>query len=437
MSTLTVTSYNVKGLHSPTKRKKGLLQLRQSKCQVALLQETHISDVEHTKLNKSWADKVYYSSHCSGRKRGVAILIHRQINFTETLVHKDKEGRFILVNGIIDGTSVSFVNVYAPNEDVPGFIKSVFNMIAEYSSGLLIMGGDFNCVMSNIDRHPASRTPISKMGKMLKNMSVEAGLVDIWRSKFPKDRNFTFYSNRHASYSRIDYFFTAKAELHRIEDITILPITISDHAPVTLKWNIGLTPSFKQWRLNASLLNDKEFVEFVKLDLKNYLDINNTPETSPIMLWDCAKAYLRGSIISYTTAKKRQKAAKQKYLEDRIRELDLQHKKTRASRILNDLNTSRRELQDLLSEKIEGNLCFAKQQYYENGNRVSRLLAFRLKKQQSSNVVHKLKSGNKSILKPKDIDLTVCVFLHRDFFLSDTTFILIGAMESIISETLD
>lgn len=222
-------------------------------------------------------------------------------------MHKDREGRFLLVNGIIDGTAVSFINVYAPNEDVPGFIKSVFNMVAEYSSGLLIMGGDFNCVMSNLDRQSASQSPISKMGKMLKNVSVEAGLVGVWRSKFPKERNLTFYSNRYASYSRIDYFFTAKAELHRIEDITILPITISDHAPVTLRWDIGLTPSFKQWRLNASLLNDKDFITFVKAEFKSYLDINNTPETSPIMLWDCAKAYLRGSIISYATAKKKDK----------------------------------------------------------------------------------------------------------------------------------
>lgn len=157
MSTLNVTSYNVKGLHSPIKRKKVLLQLRQSTCQVALLQETHLSDVEHAKLNKSWADKVYYLSHCSGRKRGV-ILIHRHINFTET-VHKGKEGRFILVNGIIDGTAVSFINVNAPNEDEPGFIKSVFNMIAEYSSSLLIMGGDFNCVMTPLVKQPAFQTP--------------------------------------------------------------------------------------------------------------------------------------------------------------------------------------------------------------------------------------------------------------------------------------
>uniref|UniRef100_A0AAR2K0V3 Reverse transcriptase domain-containing protein n=1 Tax=Pygocentrus nattereri TaxID=42514 RepID=A0AAR2K0V3_PYGNA len=367
-----------------------------------LRRETHLSDDEHKNLRKSWADKVYYSSHCSGRKRGVAILIHRQINFTETLVHKDREGRLILVNGTIDGTAVSFINVYAPNEDIPGFVTSVFNTIAEHSSGLLIMGGDFNCVMSNLDRQPISQTPISRMGKMLKNLSTEAGLVDIWRSKFPKKRNFTFYSNRHASYSRIDYFFTAKAELHRIEDITILPITISDHAPVVIQWDIGLTTPFRQWRLNASLLNDKDFIALIKTEFKNYLDTNRTPETSPIMLWDCGKAYLRGSIISYATARKRQNAAKQQELEERIRVLEYKHKQGRSPNILNDLNTTRRELHALLSEKIEGNLCFVKQQYYENGNRASRLLAFRLKKQQSSNVVQKLNLGDKSIVKPRE-----------------------------------
>lgn len=152
-----------------------------------------------------------------------------------------------------------------------------------------------------------------------------------------------------------------------------------------------------------TILNDKDFTAFVKAEFKSYLDINNTPETPPTMLWDCAKAYLRGSIISYTMAKKRQKVAKQKDLEDRIRDLEHEHKKGREHRTLNDLNKAHRELQDLLSEKIEGNLRFSKQQYYENGNRASRLLAFRLKKQQSSNVVQKLKSGDKSILKPKEI----------------------------------
>lgn len=39
----------------------------------------------------------------------------------------------------------------------------------------------------------------------------------------------------------------------------------------------------------------------------------------------------------------------------------------------------------------------------KNGNRASRLLAFRLKKQQSSNIVQKLKGNNAILTKPDEI----------------------------------
>lgn len=421
MNTLKIASYNVRGLHSPIKRKKILRQLKQINCQIAFLQETHLSDEEHEKLRKSWADKVYYSSHQSGRKRGVAILMHRQINFTQTLVHKDTAGRYILVNGIIDGIEVSFINVYAPNEDEPDFIKTLFNELIRFGSGLLLMGGDFNCVMSHLmDKQPPSKTPLSKMSRMLKYQSTEAGLVDIWRSKSPKSKDFTFYSSRHLTYSRIDYFFTSKAQLHRVENIEILPITISDHAPVVLKWDIGHSQISKHWRLNASLLNDEKFIAFVTAELKQYLDINTTTETSPLMLWDCAKAYMRGCIISFTSARKRQKEAKQKELEDKITELESQHKQTLSPTLLNKLKTTRRELNSLLSDKIEGILRFTNQKYYEDGNRASRLLAFRLRKQQSSNIVQKIKAQDTFITKPKEIADAFAEYYNSLYKNSDT-----------------
>ena len=194
MGSLKVISYNVKGLHSPIKRKKIINQLKRNSCQIAFLQETHLSDKEHEKLKKSWADKVFYSSHPSGRKRGVAILIHRQVNFTSTKIHKDSTGRFIMINGLIDGVEVCLMNIYAPNEDDPSFIRTIFSIILQHSSGILLLGGDFNCVMSqHLDRQPMSSTSTSRMSNMLRHLSTESGLVDIWRNKHPKGKDFTFF----------------------------------------------------------------------------------------------------------------------------------------------------------------------------------------------------------------------------------------------------
>lgn len=60
--------------------------------------------------------------------------------------------------------------------------------------------------------------------------------------------------------------------------------------------------------------------------------------------------------------------------------------------LLDNLQVLRRELNSLVTEKMQGILRFTKQKYNENGNRASRLLAIRLKKQQSSNMVQKIKT---------------------------------------------
>ena len=41
----------------------------------------------------------FYSSHKSGRRRGVAILFPNKLNFQLTAEIKDREGRFILIRG--------------------------------------------------------------------------------------------------------------------------------------------------------------------------------------------------------------------------------------------------------------------------------------------------------------------------------------------------
>lgn len=65
-------------------------------------------------------------------------------------------------------------------------------------------------------------------------------------------------------------------------------------------------------------------------------------------------------------------------------------KEFRSPNVINTLNAARRELDSLLSDKVEGTLIIILiniEKYYEYGNRGSRLLAFRLRKLQSSNTI--------------------------------------------------
>lgn len=153
MDKLIVVSYNVHGLNPPIKRKSVFNQLKKMQCSIALLQETHLSESEHIKLRREWVNLVYSASN--GKKRGVAILINRNLAFNAEKVIQDKSGQYVMVVGIAGGTEVSILNVYAPNEYDPVFFREIANIIAGNSKGVLIIGGDFNAVQDGkLDRIP-------------------------------------------------------------------------------------------------------------------------------------------------------------------------------------------------------------------------------------------------------------------------------------------
>lgn len=156
------------------------------------------------------------------------------------------------------------------------------------------------------------------------------------------------------------------------------------------------------------------------MELDYYLDINTNPETSPLILWDCAKAFPRGRIISYASAKKKRTEAKQSEIEDWIKRLEWQHKRSPNDTLHTCLTRAHIELDNLTTEKIEGRLRFSNQRYYENGNRASRLLALRLKKQQSSNVVYKLQPDSTVLTRPDEISQSFAQFYESLYKNTDT-----------------
>ncbi len=125
-------------------------------------------------------------------------------------------------------------------------------------------------------------------------------------------------------------------------------------------------------------------VQDIKNEYKKFLDTNDNNEVSPSILWDSAKVVLRGKIIALSSKLKKEREKDQELLEEQIKKLESEHKRTNYNTIFMELSKCRQKLSDLLTSKAEGALRFTNQKYYEQGNKASRLPTFQLRKAQAS-----------------------------------------------------
>ena len=60
------------------------------------------------------------------------------------------------------------------------------------------------------------------------------------------------------------------------------------------------------WRLNNTLLNNKDVTEKIRTEIKRFLETNDTENRMAQNLWDTAKAVLRGKFIAVQSYLKKQ-----------------------------------------------------------------------------------------------------------------------------------
>ncbi len=157
------------------------------------------------RLKSNWITQMYQSTF-STKARGVAILIRKNVPFVHQKTISDINGRYIIVLGSINSKQITLVNLYAPNHDDLLFFQKVFKLIPSISESNIIIGGDFNCVDNVLDRQPSQIASVtSKSNAMLKQYAIPKHCRYMENSK-SSDRDFSFYSHVHKSYSRIDFF---------------------------------------------------------------------------------------------------------------------------------------------------------------------------------------------------------------------------------------
>ena len=110
-------------------------------------------------------------------------------------------------------------------------------------------------------------------------------------------QRYTFISSVHHSHSHIDLFPTSNLILSEISDSKIKSIIISDHALITFTWDeTGLQKHSTRCCLSTSLLHDPEFNSYFEEEWASFLEIKDSPKSSPMILWETGKA-----VFSYYT----------------------------------------------------------------------------------------------------------------------------------------
>ena len=72
----------------------------------------------------------------------------------------------------------------------------------------------------------------------LNNALDEMDLTDIYRDFHPKEAKYTFFSNAHGIFSKVDHMIGHKTSLSKFEKIEILSWIFSDHKELKLETNL-------------------------------------------------------------------------------------------------------------------------------------------------------------------------------------------------------
>ena len=132
---------------------------------------------------------------------------------------------------------LNVVNIYSPN--AASERKIFFSDLHNYflSQGLLLIGGDFNCIDNALDKFNCSTVPSADRTTLVMLMS-DFSLVDVWHKQNPRTISFTWSNSDRTQASRIDRFFIAKSSFNKVSSCQILPCVLSDHDFIKLELSL-------------------------------------------------------------------------------------------------------------------------------------------------------------------------------------------------------
>ena len=189
----------------------------------------------HTYRLKVRGWKKIFHANGNQKKAGVAILISDKIDFKIKTLTRNKEGHYIMIKGSIQEQDIKIVNISAHNIGAPQNVRQMLTTIKGEIGNNTIKVGDFNNSLELMER--SSKMKINRETQALNDTLNKMEVIDIYRALQSKITEYTFFSNAHGTFSRIDHILGHKSSLGKFKKIEIISSIFSDHNAMRLGIN--------------------------------------------------------------------------------------------------------------------------------------------------------------------------------------------------------
>ena len=331
--------------------------------------------------NAEWGGKIYYA-HGTSSARGVAILFAKGLVPKIHDIVRDVNGRYIIMKIEFQGSTYAFGCLYAPNEDAPEYFMKLLKDTEHLRTDGVILGGDFNTVLSNKDIRGGKGHTHKKCTLYLQQYIQANKLVDIWGTRHTEFR-FTFAKTApYPLMERIDFFLISSHIQQRVRATDILPSYLSDHSIPTMwvKFETELERGRGRWMFNNSLLVEEDYNEQV-IDIIQEVAAE---QSDPFIRWEMTKTMVRGFSIKYAARKAKARHNKLLALEKKL--YDVEKEQARDVHVLvntqNQIGILRKDINEIRAYKTRGAMIRSKSEWMEFGEKTSKLF-FALEKSRS------------------------------------------------------
>ena len=151
------------------------------------------------------------------------------------------------------------------------------------------LGGDLNCPPDPLlDKRGGASTKRKSVVSCLEDFKGKLDLGDIWRSKNPDVKSFTWSQKSPPVFCLLDYWLISNNLSDFVELTEIIPAVRTDHDAISLELG-KLEDELKapgNWKMNCSLLDDESYKKDITRMIPLWIAEGQKELTDNRMIWD-------------------------------------------------------------------------------------------------------------------------------------------------------